>query len=255
MRGLRDKRVLVSGGSSGIGRATAERFLQEGCRVTVGGLDEEQVRGTVDDLRRIGDVSGVSVDVSDPSGVAELVTAAESHLGGIDVLVNNAGTAWRRPFLDLTTEEWDRMVAVNLRGMFLVAQSVARVMVEQGRGGAIVNMSSTNGLAGESDYTHYNASKAGVLALTRTMALELAPHGVRVNSLCPGWILTPLNASISEGLGSDAFITRYVEEKIPLGRTGRPEDVAAAYAFLASDEAAFITGTELVVDGGQLAGD
>jgi len=255
MRGLRDKRVLVCGGSSGIGRATAERFLQEGCRVTVGGLDEVEVRGTVEDLRRIGDVSGVSVDVSDPSGVAELVTAADSYLGGIDVLVNNAGTAWRRPFLDLTTEEWDRMLAVNLRGMFLVAQSVARLLVQQGRGGAIVNMSSTNGLAGEADYTHYNASKAGVLALTRTMALELAPHGVRVNSLCPGWILTPLNASISEGLGSDAFITRYVEEKIPLGRTGRPEDVAAAYAFLASDEAAFITGTELVVDGGQLAGD
>jgi NAD(P)-dependent dehydrogenase (short-subunit alcohol dehydrogenase family) len=254
MRGLRDKRVLVCGGSSGIGRATAERFLQEGCHVTVGGLDEEEVRGTVDDLRRIGDVSGVSVDVSDPSGVAELVTAAHSHLGGIDVLVNNAGTAWRRPFLDLTAQEWDRMLAVNLRGMFLVAQSVARLMVEQGRGGAIVNMSSTNGLAGEADYTHYNASKAGVLGLTRTMALELAPHRVRVNALCPGWILTPLNASISEGIGSEAFITRYVEEKIPIGRTGQPEDVAAAYAFLASDEAAFITGTELVVDGGQLAG-
>jgi 3-oxoacyl-[acyl-carrier protein] reductase len=254
MRGLRDKRVLVSGGSSGIGRAAAQRFLEEGCRVTLGGLEEEQVRTTVSELSPLGDVSGLAVDVSDESAVAELVAAALTHLGGIDVLVNNAGTAWRRSFLDLTAEEWDRMLTVNLRGMFLVAQAVSLVMVEQGQGGAIVNMSSTNGLAGEADYAHYNASKGGVLMLTRTMALELARHRIRVNALCPGWILTPLNAAISEGTGSDSFVARYVEENIPLGRTGAPEDVAAAYAFLASDEASFITGTELVVDGGQLAG-
>jgi 3-oxoacyl-[acyl-carrier protein] reductase len=254
MRGLHGKRVLVSGGSSGIGRAAAQRFLEEGCRVTLAGLDPDEVRSTVADLSDLGDVFGVAADVSDEGAVADLVAAAVANLGGIDVLVNNAGTAWRRPFLDLTLDEWDRMLAVNLRGMFLVAQAVSAVMVAQGQGGAVVNMSSTNGLAGEADYAHYNASKGGVLMLTRTMALELASHRIRVNALCPGWILTPLNAAISEGVGSDAFVARYVEEKIPLGRTGRAEDVAAAYAFLASDDAAFVTGTELVVDGGQLAG-
>ena len=143
-------------------------------------------------------------------------------------------------------------MAVNLRGMFLVAQAVARVLVEQGTGGVIVNMSSTNGLAGEADYTHYNASKAGVLLLTKTMAVELGGHGIRVNALCPGYIETPLNAQIASELGAD-FVEAYAREHTALGRTGRPDDVAGAYAFLASDDAAFMTGSELVIDGGQLA--
>ena len=138
------------------------------------------------DLRDAGDVHGVAADVSREDGAASLVEPAVEVLGGVDVLVNNAGTAWREPFLQITAEHWDRMLAVNLRGMFLVGQGVARVLVEQGTGGAIINMSSTNGLAAEQDYTHYNASKAGVLLLTKTMAVELAEHGIRVNALCPG---------------------------------------------------------------------
>ena len=252
MRGLAGKRVLVSGGTSGIGAAAARRFLEEGCSVFVGGLTEAEVASALDALGPVGDVSGLAGDISDEAGVTSLVSAATSALGGIDVLANNAGTAWRESFLDITPLHWDRMMAVNLRGMFLVAQSVARVLVEQGSGGVIVNMSSTNGLAGEADYTHYNASKAGVLLLTRTMAVELGGHGIRVNALCPGYIATALNAQIADDLGDD-FVDSYIRNHIALGRTGRPEDVAGGYAFLASDDAAFITGSELVIDGGQLA--
>src|SRR5215475_12732014 len=160
-----------------------------------------------------------------------MVEAADGALGGIDVLINNAGTARRDPFLSIAAADWDRILAVNLRGMFLVAQAVSRHMVERGGGGVIINMSSTNGLQGEADYAHYNASKGGVLLLTRTMAVELAPHRVRVNALCPGYIDTPLNATISDGLADEGFVADYVRTSIPLGRTGRPEDVAAAYAF------------------------
>jgi len=251
MRGLRGKRVLVSGGSSGIGAAAARRFLEEGCRVVLAGLDPAEVRSAVEALEHLGEVHGFSADVSRETDVRDLVGAATNALGGIDVLANNAGIAWREPFLDISAEHWDRMLAVNLRGMFLVAQAVARGLVEQGRGGAIVNMSSTNGLGGEADYAHYNASKAGVLLLTKTMAVELGPRGIRVNALCPGFIRTALNERIAADMGPD-FIDRY-EQSIPLLRTGLPEEVASAYAFLASDDAACNTGSELVVDGGQLA--
>ncbi|GAA3677954.1 SDR family oxidoreductase [Nonomuraea antimicrobica] len=252
MRGLAGKRVLISGGSSGIGAATARRFLEEGARVVLGGLDPAEVDATVTGLSELGEVSGLAGDVSAAGDVTRLVEGAVAALGGIDVLVNNAGIAWREPFLEITPEHWDQIMAVNLRGMFLVAQAVARHLVEQGTGGVILNMSSTNGLGGEADYAHYNASKGGVLLLTRTMAVELGRHGIRVNALCPGYIQTPLNASISAGLAGD-FVSSYERDHIPLGRAGLAEEVAAGYAFLASDDAAFVHGTELVIDGGQLA--
>jgi NAD(P)-dependent dehydrogenase (short-subunit alcohol dehydrogenase family) len=252
MRGLRDKRVLISGGSSGIGLATAQRFLEEGSRVFLTGLDGREVDSAVAGLGRSGEVSGLACDVSLEGDVALMVAAAHRALGGIDVLVNNAGTARRDPFLSIAAGDWDRIVAVNLRGMFLVAQAVSRHMVERG-GGVIVNMSSTNGLAGEEDYAHYNASKGGVLLLTKTMAVELGSHGIRVNALCPGYIRTPLNEAISASIGGAGFETAYTSARIPLGRAGQPEEVAAAYAFLASDDASFIHGAALVVDGGQLA--
>jgi NAD(P)-dependent dehydrogenase (short-subunit alcohol dehydrogenase family) len=252
MRGLRDKRVLISGGSSGIGLATAQRFLEEGSRVFLTGLDGREVDSAVAGLGRSGEVSGLACDVSLEGDVALMVAAAHRALGGIDVLVNNAGTARRDPFLSIAAGDWDRIVAVNLRGMFLVAQAVSRHMVERG-GGVIINMSSTNGLAGEEDYAHYNASKGGVLLLTKTMAVELGSHGIRVNALCPGYIRTPLNEAISALIGGAGFETAYTSARIPLGRAGQPEEVAAAYAFLASDDASFIHGAALVVDGGQLA--
>jgi NAD(P)-dependent dehydrogenase (short-subunit alcohol dehydrogenase family) len=253
MRGLRGKRVVVSGGSSGIGAATARRFLEEGSHVFLAGLEPDQVDTTVASLRSVGEVSGIAVDVSTPEGVARLLGTATATLGGLDILANNAGTAWREPFLDIGVASWDRIIATNLRSMFLVAQAAARVLVEQATGGAVVNMSSVNGVVGEAEYAHYNASKAAVLLLTKTMAAELGVHGIRVNALCPGYIETPLNAAIAGGLGADDFAEAYAAEKIPLRRTGQPSEVAAAYAFLASDDASFITGAELVIDGGQVA--
>ena len=252
MRGLRGKRVLISGGSSGIGLATAHRFLDEGSRVFLAGLDQREVDSALAGLRPGGEVSGLACDVSLEGDVARMVAAAHRALGGIDVLINNAGTARRDPFLAIAAGDWDRIVAVNLRGMFLVAQAVSRHMVERG-GGVIINMSSTNGLAGEEDYAHYNASKGGVLLLTKTMAVELGNHGIRVNALCPGYIRTPLNEAMSASAGGTEFETAYARERIPLGRAGEAGEVAAAYAFLASDDASFIHGAALVIDGGQLA--
>jgi NAD(P)-dependent dehydrogenase (short-subunit alcohol dehydrogenase family) len=251
MRGLAGKRVLISGGTSGIGLAAARRFLEEGCKVFIAGLEQAEVDRVLADLRPVGDIAGTACDVSEEDHVTAMVQAADHALGGINVLVNNAGTTRRDPFLAITPEHWDRIIAVNLRGMFLVAQAVGRLMAERG-GGVIINMSSTNGVAGEEDYAHYNASKGGVLLLTKSMAVELGPAGIRVNALCPGYIRTPLNAAISANLDS-GFEESYARERIPLRRVGLPEEVAAAYAFLASDDASFIHGAGLVVDGGQLA--
>jgi 3-oxoacyl-[acyl-carrier protein] reductase len=259
MRGLQGKRVLISGGSSGIGLATARRFLEEGSRVFLTGLDPREVDSAVAGLGAPagpwpgGEVSGLACDVSREDDVARMIEAAHRALGGIDVLINNAGTARRAEFLEIAPSDWDRIIAVNLRGMFLVAQAVSRRMVERGGGGVIINMSSTNGLAGEEDYAHYNASKGGVLLLTKTMAVELGRHGIRVNALCPGYIHTPLNEAISASMGGGDFEADYARERIPLGRAGQPGEVAAAYAFLASDDASFVHGTALVIDGGQLA--
>ena len=164
------------------------------------------------------------------------------------MLINNAGIAHKVRFLEIEPDEWDRMIAVNLRGMFLVARLVARRMVDGG-GGSIVNMASTNALGGEEEFAHYNASKGGVLQLTRSMAVELGGRGVRVNCLCPGFIDTPLN----RGMADEGQFTAYADAAIPLRRYGRADEVAAAYAFLASDEASFIHGAALVVDGGQTA--
>jgi NAD(P)-dependent dehydrogenase (short-subunit alcohol dehydrogenase family) len=248
LRGLTDKAVLVSGGSSGIGKATVRRFLEEGSRVVFGGLDADEVHGTTAEFAALGFVDGVAFDVSREDEVARFVDVGESTLGSIDVLINNAGVAQREPFLEITPDHWDRILQVNLRGMFLVAQAVARRMVARGTG-VIVNMASTNALGGEEELAHYNASKGGVLQLTRTMAVELGRHGIRVNCLCPGFIRTPLNDAISD----EAFIEAYERDKIPLRRAGTPDEVAAAYAFLASEDASFIHGEALVIDGGQVA--
>jgi NAD(P)-dependent dehydrogenase (short-subunit alcohol dehydrogenase family) len=247
MRGLADKGTVITGGTSGIGLATAARFLEEGARAFVVGVDGAELGSALAGLG--GDVTGTVADVSLEADIDRLVTEAESALGAIDVLINNAGIARKARFLDTSAEMWDRTIAVNLRGMFLVARAVAGRMTETGRPGVIVNMASTNALGGEERYTAYNASKGGVLQLTRTMAVELGANGIRVNCLCPGFIDTPLNRDLED----ETFIRAYERDHIPLGRRGQPEEVAAAYAFLASDEASFIHGAALVIDGGQTA--
>ena len=249
MRGLADKGVLITGGTRGIGFATAQRFLVEGARVYLCGRSLGKVQAAVSDLRQFGDIDGMAADVSVVANVDAVVEAALSRLGRIDILINNAGIAWEEPFLEITPEHWDQIINTNLRGMFLVAQAVARQIVADGKGGSIVNMSSTNGLEGEEKYAHYNASKGGVTLLTKTMALELGVYGIRVNAVCPGYIITPM----SDAIDDPSFVEAYVRDKIPVGRAGLPEDIAAAYAFLASDDAAFIHGACLLVDGGQLA--
>ena len=248
MRGLTDKAVLISGGSSGIGKATVRRFLEEGSRVYFCGIDPQEVAESFSELSPFGVVGATACDVSEAAEVDRLVAETERELGPIDIVINNAGIARKDAFLEMDVAEWDRILRVNLRGMFLVAQAAARRMVSRGTG-VIVNMASTNALGGEEDLAHYNASKGGVLQLTKTMAVELGRRGIRVNCLCPGFIRTPLNDAISD----EAFVEAYEREKIPLGRAGTPEEVAAAYAFLASDDASFIHGEALVIDGGQLA--
>lgn len=252
MRGLTGRGVLVSGGTSGIGLAAAARFLEEGCRVYITGHEADQLAAALNELAALGDVSGQVGDVADHAQAGAVVAAANEAVGELSILANNAGISWRERFLDIDVVHWDQIIAVNLRGMFSMGQAFARLLVDAGRPGSIVNMASINALGGEEDYAHYNASKGGVLALTRSMAVELGQYGIRVNALCPGYIETPLNRQIASALDGD-FAQRYAQERIPLGRIGTPDDVAAAYVFLASDDAAFIHGAALSVDGGQLA--
>ena len=245
MRGLQGKRVVITGGAGGIGAATAKRFLDEGSRVIVIDRDAERCRAVAASFPAL--TGTVVADVSDPDAVVRAFVESDERLDGVDVLVNNAGISIRHRFIDITAAEWREVHNVNLNGVFYVAQQAAHRMLAQG-GGVILNMGSTNGLIGSPLYADYNASKAGVIELTRTMALELAP-AVRVNAVCPGYILTPMQ----EAEYTPAMI-REVNEKIPLGRHGGPEEVAALFAFLASDDAAYITGQTIVVDGGEVAG-
>jgi meso-butanediol dehydrogenase / (S,S)-butanediol dehydrogenase / diacetyl reductase len=245
MRGLKGKRVLITGGASGIGAATAARFLEEGSQVCV--LDRD-AKGRAEIQRQLPALAGtVDADVSDLKQVQAAFGEAIRLLGGVDALVNNAGISTRHNFLDITPEEWDKVIAVNLTGVFYVAQTAARHMWERGSG-VILQTASTNGIMGYPFYADYNATKAGVIELTRSMALELAPK-VRVCAVAPGYVLTPMQRAEY----TDEMLDE-VNRKIPLRRHAMPEEIAALFAFLASDDAAYMTGHVYSIDGAETAG-
>jgi len=233
MRGLEGKRVVVTGGTSGIGEATVRRFREAGAHVAA--LADRDVEDP-----------GLCCDVADAAQVVRAFERVDELLGGVDVLVANAGISIRKPFLEIEEADWQRVLDVNLTGVFHCAQQAARRMVA-GDGGVILMTASTNGLTGHPFYADYNASKAGVILLARTMARELAPK-VRVNAVCPGYVLTPMQRVEY----SDEMLAE-VNAGIPLGRHAAPEEIAALFAFLASDDGAYFTGAVLSVDGGETA--
>jgi NAD(P)-dependent dehydrogenase (short-subunit alcohol dehydrogenase family) len=231
VRGLEGKRVVVTGGTSGIGEATVARFREEGARVAA--IADRDVE---DD--------GLLCDVADAASVERAFSRVDELLGGVDVLVANAGISIRKPFLEIEEADWRRVLDVNLSGVFFCAQQAARRMAD---GGVILMTASTNGLTGHPYYADYNASKAGVILLARTMALELAPR-IRVNAVCPGYVLTPMQRAEY----TDEMLAE-VNAGIPLGRHASPDEIAALFAFLASDEGAYFTGAVISIDGGETA--
>jgi meso-butanediol dehydrogenase/(S,S)-butanediol dehydrogenase/diacetyl reductase len=245
MRGLKGKRVLITGGASGIGAATASRFLEEGSAVCV--LDRDAKANDKIQQHLPGLSGALAADVSNLKQVEAAFDDALRIMGGVDVLVNNAGISIRHEFLKITPDEWDKVIAVNLTGVFYMAQTAARRMWERD-GGVILQTASTNGFVGQPYYADYNATKAGVIELTRTMALELAPK-VRVCAVAPGYVLTPMQRAEY----TDSMLDE-VNQKIPLRRHAKPEEIAALFVFLASDDAAYITGQVYTIDGAETAG-
>jgi NAD(P)-dependent dehydrogenase (short-subunit alcohol dehydrogenase family) len=242
---LENQRVVITGGASGIGLATAQRFSEEGARVVIFDWNKEQLEGALSDNPSFS--GGVHMDVSQAKEVEDAFQKTDDIMEGIDILVANAGISFRSFFLDLDYEQWSRVIRVNLDGAFLCAKEAIKRMRQQEKG-VVLFTASTNGLEGHPFYSDYNASKAGVVVLAKTLALEFAPW-LRVNAVCPGYVLTPMQKA------------EYSEEKleemnadIPLQRQALPEEVAALFAFLASDDSAFITGQAIPIDGGETAG-
>lgn len=255
MRGLKGKNVLVTGGTSGIGQAIAVRFAEHGANVAINYLKrpeeatetEEQVHACTARVRQEGvrDVL-VGADVSDEDEVTRMIAETIEELGGIDVLVNNAGIQVSRPSHELSSADFDKVLAVNLRGSFLCAREAIKHFLAEGKPGSIVNVSSVHQLIPKPDYLGYSVSKGGMMNLTRTLALEYAGSGIRVNAVGPGATVTPINrAWIDDPVKRDM-----VTSHIPIPRPGEADEMAGVVAFLASDDAAYITGQTIYVDGG-----
>jgi len=247
MTRLKNKTAIITGAARGIGLACAKRFIAEGAKVVLADIDEREGASVA---KTLGSATHfIRCDVGNAKEVAALIAGTEKTFGSIDILVNNAGIVHGADFLEVSEADFERVLRVNLKGAFLVAQAVAKAMVARKKSGAIVNMASINSSVAIPTQIPYSVSKGGLLQLTRAMAISLAPHGIRVNAIGPGSIMTDLLKAV----GSDKEAKRRILSRTPLGRIGAPEEVASVAAFLASDDASYITGEIIYVDGGRLA--
>lgn len=235
---------VITGGARGIGKSTAEKFLKEGAIVVICDVNIDQVNETIVELKSPGsEIYGYKVDVTNREEINVMVNEVRERFGKIDCLINNAGITADNTLLKLSEDEWDRVININLKGVFNCGQAVARIMGDQGFG-VILNATSVVGLYGNFGQSNYAAAKWGVIGMTKTWSKELGKKGIRVNAVAPGFIVTPMTEKMPEK------VLDMMKEKASVKRLGYPEDIANAYAFLASDEASFITGTVLSVDGG-----
>jgi NAD(P)-dependent dehydrogenase (short-subunit alcohol dehydrogenase family) len=249
--------AVVTGGGSGIGAAICRAFGAEGAVVAVTDVDSDAAALVADGVCEAGGRGEPwPLDVTDAAAVEAVADEVQERLGPLAIWVNNAGVSFIVPFLDCSEDKWDTTQRVNLKGAFLGCRAAVRRMLPQGRG-AIINMSSQSGRQGNSHYAAYCASKFGIIGLTQSLAVEFAPHGIRVNALCPGVVFTPLwermlpDYAAKRNMSPDA-VQPYLESKVPTGRLGTPEDVARAAVFLAGDDAAYITGQTLDINGGSV---
>lgn len=247
MTRLKNKTAIVTGAARGIGLACAKRFIAEGANVLIADIDDKQGVAAAHALGAAAHY--FHCDVGDAQSVAATIAEAEATFGGIDILVNNAGIVHGADFLELTEADFDRVLRVNLKGAFLVAQGVAKHLVARKKQGAIVNIASINSVVAIPNQTPYSVSKGGLLQLTRVMAMALAPHGIRVNAIGPGSIMTDMLGSVA----TDREAKRRILSRTPLGRIGEPDEIASVAAFLASSDASYVTGEIIYVDGGRLA--
>jgi 2-dehydro-3-deoxy-D-gluconate 5-dehydrogenase len=244
---LENRTALVTGGNGGIGWALALGLKEAGARVAVTGRDSAKNQAVAVEL---GDAAVFSLDVRDEAAVKETMAGVIEHLGRLDILINNAGLARLGNVLEQPLEDWNFVVDTNLTGAFLCAKYAAQAMVVQGKGGKIINIGSMYSLFGPPNVTSYAASKAGMLGLTRALAVELAPHNIQVNAILPGWYPTGGTAEIKS-----APLGEYIRRKTPAGRWGKPEDLVGTAVFLASAASDFVTGTTIPVDGGYSVAD